>query len=261
MFKITISFLPESDLMEETYLFSILDSVDSTNNYAMGEVHAGLARHGQAWFANEQTGGKGQRGKKWETGRNENIALSIAVVPRGLSPRQQFRLSVAVALGCYDFFYEKAGEGTAIKWPNDIYWSDRKAGGILIENILRGNEWQYSVIGIGINLNREIFADELKQAISLKMITGTDYEIVAEAKELHKMIMKRVQALNEDSFPEMHSQYNARLYKKGSTVLLKSGAEIKQSVITGVSANGKLLTREGREYEFGEVDWVPGGVE
>lgn len=244
--------------MEESGLFSILDCVDSTNNYAMGRVHAGLAKHGQAWFAKEQTGGKGQRGKKWETGKNENIALSITVVPSGLAPVQQFSLSVAVALGCYDFFYEKAGCGTGIKWPNDIYWRDRKAGGILIENVLRGNEWLYAVIGIGINLNGEVFNDGLKHAVSLKMITGENYGIIQEAKRLHEMVMNRVSALSVSSFTKMLSEYNARLYKMASVVQLKKGADIIQAEITGVSETGKLKIAEGREFDFGEVEWVPG---
>ena len=86
--------------MHEKPLFTILDSVDSTNNYAMGQVHAGLAKHGQAWFAHEQTAGKGQWGRKWETLKGENIALTIEALPSGLKIFQQFRLSMAVSLGC-----------------------------------------------------------------------------------------------------------------------------------------------------------------
>ncbi len=83
-----------------------------------------------------QTGGKGQRGKTWQTGNGENIAISIIIEPKHLQVAEQFNLSVAVALGCYDFFSAYAGDETFIKWPNDIYWRDRKAGGVLIENVI-----------------------------------------------------------------------------------------------------------------------------
>ena len=146
--------------MKTIEMFTVLDTVDSTNNYAMAQAHAGLAIHGSAWFAKEQTAGKGQRGKQWESRRGENIAISIVFMPTGLRPDQLFMLSVAVSLGCYDFFTAAAGNKTSVKWPNDIFWGDRKAGGILIENIIQGNTWKYAVIGIGININQIEFNPE-----------------------------------------------------------------------------------------------------
>ena len=94
--------------------FIILDSVDSTNNYAMAQAHAALATHGDAVFAYRQTGGKGQRGKTWLTGNGENIAISIIIEPNQLQVAEQFCLSAAVALGCHDFFSGYAGEETFI---------------------------------------------------------------------------------------------------------------------------------------------------
>ncbi len=241
--------------MPQTDLFSILDCVDSTNNYAMGQVHAGLAKHGQAWFANEQTAGKGQRGKKWETGKNENIALSITVVPSRLQPTHQFCLSVAVALGCYDFFYEIAGKETSIKWPNDIYWRDRKAGGILIENVLQGTDWKYAVIGIGINVNQEVFKAELNNVTSLKIITDNHYNPILLARELYQIVMQRINSLQDTAFDLMLSEYNRKLYMLGSQVELKKDNKITVAEISGVSDTGKLQTTGG-DYNFGEVEWL-----
>jgi BirA family biotin operon repressor/biotin-[acetyl-CoA-carboxylase] ligase len=159
------------------FSFTILDSVDSTNNYAMQNVHAGMARHGDGYFAKEQTNGKGQRGKSWETDPGSNI----------LKP---FHLSVAVAVACYDLFEKFAGEDTSIKWPNDLYWRDRKAGGILIENIHRGKEWNQAIVGIGININQGSFSPEIKNPVSLKHITGKDFDPIALAKELQEQVIK-----------------------------------------------------------------------
>ena len=114
--------------------FIILPSVDSTNNYAMAQSRAGLAMHGTAYLAMEQTNGKGQRGKSWTSKPGENIMLSVVLEPKGLTIGNQFILSASVALACYDFLKKYTDpEMTRIKWPNDLYWQDRKAGGVLVE--------------------------------------------------------------------------------------------------------------------------------
>ena len=75
--------------MPEDRFFKILDTVDSTNNYAMTRVQAGMASHGMVWFAHEQSAGKGQRGKGWETQPGKNIAMSLVLQPEFLDARKQ----------------------------------------------------------------------------------------------------------------------------------------------------------------------------
>src|SRR5688572_2022740 len=164
--------------------FTILSSVDSTNNYAMARVQAGLAQHGAAWFAHEQTAGKGQRNKHWLTNPSENILLSVVLQPFTLTASEQFLLSASVALACCDFYKNYAGEETSIKWPNDLYWRDRKAGGILIENNFRGSEWVFAIAGIGININQTSFDPALPNPVSLKQITGKNFNVIQLAREL-----------------------------------------------------------------------------
>src|SRR5687768_10334996 len=117
--------------------FIELQSVDSTNNYALGQIQKGLAGHGTCFFAHEQYSGKGQRGKTWATETGSNIIISIVLERPFLQPFRQFDLSGSVAVAIQDFFSNYAGPETKIKWPNDLYWRDRKAGGMLIENIIR----------------------------------------------------------------------------------------------------------------------------
>ena len=112
----------------------------------MGLIHGALlpdghseAQHGMAVFTHEQTAGKGQRGRKWTSQKDLNIALSILLKPYPLSVPDQFKLSVCIAVSSWDLFAQYAGDETRIKWPNDLYWSDRKAGGILIENIIKSS--------------------------------------------------------------------------------------------------------------------------
>lgn len=244
--------------MPEDRFFKILDTVDSTNNYAMARVQAGMASHGMAWFAHEQTAGKGQRGKGWETQPGKNIAMSLVLQPDFLDARQQFYLSAAIALACFEFFSGYAGEETKIKWPNDLFWRDRKAGGVLIENVFHGKKWKWAIVGIGININQVSFDKAIKNPVSLKQITGKEFDTVALAKELYTLLMKKIQELSTRSFDKILEDYNTHLYKLNKNVLLKIENSIFETVIKTISAEGKLLTVDStdREFDFGEVEWI-----
>ncbi len=242
--------------------FILLNSVDSTNNYAMAKAHAGLAKHGDACFSFEQTGGKGQRGKTWHTGNGQNIALSIVIEPIRLPIDEQFKLSAAVALGCFDFFSRYAGDETAIKWPNDIYWRDRKAGGVLIENIIgrtqKGNNWKFAVVGIGININDTLFGNAQNKPVSLKQVTGKDFDVVALAKELHVLVLQRVEAIHTIPFNTILEEYNNHLFKRDEAVRLKKGNIVFDTIIKKVTEKGQLYTTDRIDnfFDFGEVEWL-----
>ena len=240
------------------HLFIVLDAVDSTNNYAMAKVHAGLARHGNAYFSPIQTGGKGQRGNLWETSTGVNIALSVVLDVHTLNAAQQFQLSVAIALAGFDFFSKYAGDETVIKWPNDIYWRDRKAGGILIENIFHGNVWKFAVAGIGININQPYFDAALKNPVSLKQITGKSFDIIELAYELHQLVLKRFNLLDNGQFASLLNDYNKLLFCLNKKVRLKKDNSIFETTIKGVTENGNLITSDTTErtFSFGEVSWV-----
>ena len=244
--------------MPEDRFFKILDTVDSTNNYAMARVQAGMASHGMTWFAHEQTAGKGQRGKGWETQPGKNIAMSIVFQPEFLDARQQFYLSATIALVCFEFFSGYAGDETKIKWPNDLFWRDRKAGGVLIENVFHGKKWKWAIVGIGININQVNFGKAVKNPVSLKQITGKEFDTVALAKELYALLIKKIPELTAKSFDKILEDYNTHLYKLNKNVLLKKEDSIFETVIKAVSAEGKLLTVDAadREFDFGEVEWV-----
>src|SRR5687768_13782589 len=138
-------------------------------------IHEGMAQHGTVVFAHEQTKGKGQRNKQWISAPNQNLMFSLITEPFGLNTSQVFLLSMSVANGVQAFFNKYAVDQVKIKWPNDLYWGDRKAGGILIENIVQGTNWKHAIIGIGININQTDFGDFIK-AVSLKMIIGKAYD-------------------------------------------------------------------------------------
>lgn len=235
-----------------------LTVVESTNIHAMDLLQANLAAHGAAFFAHHQTAGKGQRGKSWTGAPGNNIALSVIMNCSFLSLTNQFPLSVMAALACYDLFSKYAGDETFVKWPNDLYWRDRKAGGILIENQVRGSNWQGAVVGIGMNLNQTDFPGSLKNPVSLKQITGKDFDPVAIAKELCGCLENRYVQLKKGDSDKMLLEYNDHLFKRGEKVRLKVGTIAFECMIKKVSADGELEVSGGpkESYRFGEVEWV-----
>lgn len=167
-----------------------LFEIDSTNMYAMEQIHAQKASSGSVYRTDFQSKGKGQHGRIWESQKGENLLctyiLELNTLKQGYNwgPNDQIGLSAAVALGVQAFFMAHAGDQTKIKKPNDIYWRDRKAGGILIENIVRGSAWTWTVIGIGLNINQTRFSHEAGKPVSLKQITGKYWNIQTMQKEL-----------------------------------------------------------------------------
>ncbi len=240
------------------HAFIELESVDSTNNYAMARAAAGSAGHGTLYFAHDQWAGKGQRGRTWTSKPGENIILSAVLEPLAFSSSQVFALSAGVALACRDLLSRYAGDqATRIKWPNDLYWNDRKAGGILIENSFRGDRWAFAIAGIGININQSDFPESARNPISLRQITGRSHDPVQLARELGACLDRRYSEL-EAGPSAVIAEYNSRLYRLGQEVRLKKDNAVFDTVVTGVSTQGRLLTRDvlEREFSFGEVEWI-----
>ena len=255
--------------------FLVLQSIDSTNKYAMGLVHQthltegqDEPQHGMTFFALEQTAGRGQRGKNWVSEKGSNIALSILLNPYQLSISDQFKLSMCIAVSVHQFFSVYAGGETKIKWPNDLYWRDRKAGGILIENVIgsikpeAGSQkpeiWKWAIAGIGININQTSFSSDLPNPVSLKQITGKTFQPVELAKKLCTIVEENYQLMIEKKFETIFNYYQHHLYKKDETVKLKKANRVFETMIKAVSATGQLITQHSIEerFEFGEVEWV-----
>src|SRR4051812_423855 len=168
----------------------------------MEQLQKGVTQHGVAYFAYHQYAGKGQRGRQWHAAAGENIILSVVLNASHLQVSKQFALSMAIAMAVHDLFSSYALNNTFVKWPNDLYCCDRKAGGILIESIIRGKHWQWSIAGIGININQTKFDSVVVNAISLKQITGKTYDPVQLAKELCGHLNQRYnQLINQGTKP------------------------------------------------------------
>jgi len=240
------------------YSFHLLAQVNSTNMHAMESLYAGLAVNGDVFFTNFQSQGKGQRGKSWLSEPGDSILMSVVLDSNRLTPSQSFRLSAAMSLAVKDFLQFFTSEEINIKWPNDIYTGDRKAGGILIENIVNNGLLKWSVVGIGINVNQLSFPGQLQQAISLRMLTGKAYDTETLAKQLTGYIDLRWQQLLAGGWTEIITAYNRALYGKGMIKKLRKGAVIIPCKIKSVNNHGLLIAGENDEWHFahGEVEWL-----
>jgi BirA family transcriptional regulator, biotin operon repressor / biotin---[acetyl-CoA-carboxylase] ligase len=231
-----------------------LESVDSTNNYAIARIHDGTAKNGQVFLAHFQTAGKGQRGKLWHGQPGQNLSMSLVIQPGPLHLTQQFIFSAAVSLGILDYVQTAEPKDWSIKWPNDIYWRDRKAAGILIENIIQGTIWRYAVIGVGINLNQESFPSDIPNAVSIKNIIGEKLLVKETASKIIPKILEKINMLMQDP-ARILSEFNQSLYKKGQIVRLKKGDKVSEHIISGVNQNGLLITDQGL-FNLEEVTWL-----
>jgi BirA family transcriptional regulator, biotin operon repressor / biotin---[acetyl-CoA-carboxylase] ligase len=243
--------------------FIELQSVDSTNNYARGLIDQNSGANGTAVFAHEQLKGKGQRGKQWISKKDENLLLSIIIEPKIVEIREPFRLTAPIALAALQLFSDHAGEATFIKWPNDLYWNDKKAGGILVENIISSNsegipDWRWAIAGIGININQTDFPADLPNPVSLKQITGKNNDPIELAKELCNHISDQLELMRSKGFDKIHEEYNKRLFKKEEMIRLKKGNRIFEARLKGVSTSGKLIVEHGirGEFSFEEIEWI-----
>ena len=261
--------------------FIELQSVDSTNNYAFARIHAGMAQHGEVIFAREQWAGKGQMGKAWQAENDANIMISIILKPTPLVLSDQPGFNFAVACGLHDFFARYAGDTTRIKWPNDLYWQDRKAGGVLIESVVgsrqsvdrekvkgereqvtgnSGMVWEWAIVGIGININQVVFPENLPNPVSLKQITGKNFDTLELAKELAASVKTYTDRVIHGETEAIHDHYLTCLYKKDEKVKLKKGTRLFEAIVRSVNPSGQLVVQTSMEecFDSGTIEWVNG---
>lgn len=234
-----------------------LDSIDSTNNYAMRLVDADTAQPGLTIVAREQTHGKGQRGRKWQDDAGQSLLMSVLVVPEYSLDRQSlFNMRVAVAIAdTIQNLYE--GWDVRIKWPNDIIINDKKAGGVLIENVLRGSNWVYSIIGFGLNVQQENMPIDLPYSTSLKIECGKPFGVMDMCKQVRAEIFKNLLTRLPDDVTLQ--KYNDHLYRTGQVQQFYDDDREWKGVIDGVTMTGELRVLlaggERVSYQHGAANW------
>ena len=141
-----------------------LEETDSTNKYLNELCNKQCVEELTTITADFQTSGRGQRGNSWESEAGQNLMFSFVLYPTFLKAN------------------------ISIKWPNDIYWKDKKICGMLIENDLTGVHISRSITGIGINVNQETFCSDAPNPVSLKQINGQSYD----CPQILASVMKRI---------------------------------------------------------------------
>ena len=234
-----------------------VDVIDSTNNYAMSLINADTAQAGLTVIAKTQTGGKGQRGKIWFDTPEQCLLMSIVTEPDyGLE--DQFVFNAVVTLSIVDILEDLLDNcRVQIKWPNDIIINDKKAGGVLLENVIRGNSWQYSIVGIGVNVLQDSMAVELPYATSLKLASGKKIRIWDLMTQLRDSINTNVHVYR--SVANTIERYNHYLYRRDKVQAFSNVNEQFEANVVGVSREGELelkMPDGGSRYlKHGEVIW------
>ena len=233
-----------------------LPACASTNSEAQALIVQNRASEGCTVITDFQTAGRGQRGNQWEAAPAENLMLSVVWQPTFLAPAQQFQLSQAVALGVLDWARALLGPDPQLKlkWPNDLYYGAQKLGGILIENTLGGAKMQYSVIGIGLNINQRLFA--VPTATSLGQLTGRAYARDVLAARLLESLERRYLQLRAGQVGALRHAYTLALYRYQETHAYEVAGQLLSGQIVGVEDDGRLavaIAGELRRFGLQEI--------
>jgi BirA family biotin operon repressor/biotin-[acetyl-CoA-carboxylase] ligase len=217
------------------------------------------AEEGTVVLACFQEKGRGQRGNSWESEKGKNLLASIILFPGFLGAEKQFVVSKIVCLALYDFLISEIPD-VSIKWPNDLYIGNKKIAGILIENGVKGRNIYSSVLGIGLNLNQENFISGAPNPVSLKQITGENYDINDVAGKVASLVFKWYEKLKEGNFEYIDSMYLDRLFRKNVWGVFKKGNVGFEAKIIGIGEFGQLILEERNgnisEFMFKEVEFV-----
>ena len=193
----------------ETNHVHYLPSCHSTNEAAQ-DLLLTDAPEGTIVITDEQIDGKGQRGNVWISDPYLNLTFSLILHPRFLEPNEQFLITIAVSLAIKETLDEYLPGEAKIKWPNDIYYKNKKIAGLLIENVLRGSSFESCIVGIGLNVNQIAFTDDLR-ATSMKLEGVEENNLNTVLNSLIEHITKYYFQLSRDNAKGLRDQYHKSL--------------------------------------------------
>lgn len=244
--------------MKHPHIIQLLET-DSTNSFAIELLNSSKPLDGTVITTYSQTHGKGTDLNKWESETGKNLTFSIIFYP-SFSAEKQFLFNKAISVAIFDFLKsELPNHSISIKWPNDIYVGDKKICGILIQNSISGKNLDYIVVGIGLNVNQEIFISNAPNPVSMKLISGKTYDLSEMLHSLYQCIAIRYSEINSGLCNQIESDYQSSLYKlqqwgeyylhgKLIKARIKGTNEYGQLLLE--SDEGKLLTCDFKEIVF-----------
>ncbi len=207
-------------------------------------------------YAGYQTAGRGQTGNGWESEEGKNLLCSILVERQKtatIKEESPFYLNVTVSVAVHRLLSQELmakSQQLTVKWPNDIYYGDKKMAGILIENAIIGNEVKYSIAGIGLNINQTEWKSDAPNPVSLKQITGKEYNIDEQMKSLAHAIREVLSEPEE----EVWAYYKAHLYRKdGFWPFVEREVSIAPTTNAQANADSQFMARIADILPTGEI--------
>lgn len=236
-----------------------ISETNSTNNHLQTLCAEQQIKEFTTVVTDFQTSGRGQRGNSWESEPNKNLLFSFVLFPEFLEARRQFLISQIVSLAIKEEL-ETYTTDISIKWPNDIYWKNKKICGILIENELMGRNINQSIAGIGINVNQEMFYSAAPNPVSLWQITGKRYDCFEILKHIMLRIRTYYDLLRKNETSSIVTSYEKSLFRKEGMHPYKDAKGEFLARIVGVEPEGKLILEDEaltkRGYMFKEVEYI-----
>lgn len=248
---------PKTDFTGKNTIY--LTSCHSTNETAFEIIQKEGLKDGSIVITDNQTRGKGQRGNNWISGIGQNITCSLVYKPHFLDLQKQFSLNMAIALGIKNGLEPFLQQDIAIKWPNDIFVNGYKLGGILIESILLGKKIDYTVIGMGINVNQRHF--DLPRATSIAALSSssTDLDITLVVESMMEAIEQKYLELRNYGSKNILQSYEQCLFQKNQWRKYQNENGIFDGKIIGVDTHGYLQmeTKVGlKQFDTKEFEYI-----
>tara|TARA_B100001758_G_C18416862_1_gene620781 strand:- start:11122 stop:11847 length:726 start_codon:yes stop_codon:yes gene_type:complete len=237
-------------LFSEKYIK--ISEVDSTNNYALSLKSNPIFKHGLVITADYQTAGLGQRGSSWESEKGENLLLSLVIEPN-ISLVNKYDISRFICISICDYL-RSIGLNPKIKWPNDILVGKDKIAGILIHNLISKSNINYSIVGIGLNVNQIIFSKDLPKAVSIRNKLGIKLDLQNVRVNLLDFCEHNFFMLNNRA--ELQTKYLEYLFMKNKLALLEKDNQRFNGIIKGVTLDGLLIvqtTKRIRKFDLKEI--------
>ncbi len=240
------------------------DVIQSTNSHLV-DLSKKETRNGVVCLAEFQSGGRGRRGRTWVSPFGSNIYLSILWnYQNGAASINGLSLAVGVAV--VRALKRLGIEGVGLKWPNDIYWQDKKLAGILIEVSGEANGPCSAVIGLGLNLYlpKESAKAITQEWIDLNQIMSENSSKIRNSlvAELLNQLMPVIANFEEDTLSNYLDDWRMYDCMKGKEVDIYIGEHSFSGIVEGIDENGLLLLsdKDGKLKTFasGEVSFHHG---
>jgi BirA family biotin operon repressor/biotin-[acetyl-CoA-carboxylase] ligase len=235
-----------------------LDATDSTNAYLKKLMLSEKLEDFTIVTANEQLNGRGQMGTQWESEAGKNLTFSVLKYFKNYRINEQFLLNIITSLAVYYTLKKLFIPNLRVKWPNDILSGNFKICGILIENNLKNDVIQSSIIGFGLNINQLEFKN-LKKASSLKKIMGKTFNIEEVLTSLVLNLKTLFNEFESGKISDIRKQYEMLLFRIDKPSTFKDrDSKLFTGYIRGISEEGKLVVELEdsvlKEYAFKEVE-------